>query len=82
MLVVAQYAMTRADDARESAALLRRFRAPILGVVLTNVPRKGKDLRRARRDLDGRAGPVLVSPGDAPTEPVPVDSAPTARLWL
>ena len=82
VLVVAQYAMTRIDDARESTALLRRFRAPVLGVVLTNVPRKGKDLRRARRELDYRPGPSLVPPEEMPTEPVPVDSAPTGKLWL
>jgi Mrp family chromosome partitioning ATPase len=82
VLVVAQYGVTRTDDARESSSLLRRFRAPLLGVVLTNVPRKGKDLRRARRELDYHPGPLVVGHEDEPTEPVPVDSAPTARLWL
>ncbi len=40
VLVVAQYAVTRSDEAREVGDMLPRFRAPVLGVAFTNVPRK------------------------------------------
>ena len=66
VLLVAEYAFTRSDQAREAGDLLRRFRAPLLGVALTNVPRKGEDFIRIGVDeLDDRvpaalAGPVVV----------------------
>ena len=60
VLVVAQYAVTRSDEGREAGDMLRRFRAPVLGVAFTNVPNRersshghGPDPRREPR----RRGP-------------------------
>jgi hypothetical protein len=78
VLIVAQYSLTRADEARESGDLLRRFRAPILGIAYTNLPTRER--RRAMQDDEPESPPgiVLEHPYDVP----PRDPAPTAKLWL
>lgn len=48
VLVVGESAMTTVDDARRSGELLRRVKAPVIGVALTNVAPRPKDLRAAR----------------------------------
>jgi Mrp family chromosome partitioning ATPase len=78
VLVVAQYATTKSDEARESGDMLRRFRAPVLGVVFTNIPSKEKRLRDGGAEADGHSTGDVPPGYDAPQhEPVP-----TARLWL
>jgi Mrp family chromosome partitioning ATPase len=78
VLVVAQYAVTKSDEARESGDMLRRFRAPVLGVVLTNIPTKEKDPRHRGSEADGHSSGVVLEGYDAPEH----EPAPTARLWL
>jgi len=45
VLVVAESKFTTFDDARHAGDLLRRMGAPVLGVVLTNVPLNQRDIR-------------------------------------
>jgi Mrp family chromosome partitioning ATPase len=78
VLVVAQYAVTKSDEARESGDMLRRFRAPVLGVVFTNVPSKEKDPRHEDSEAAGHAGDVVLEGYNGPQH----EPAPTARLWL
>jgi hypothetical protein len=81
VLVVAQYAVTRSDEGREAGDMLRRFRAPILGVVFTNIPSREKSL------LGGDSDKAGASPGDVVLEgyeaPQPASASASApRLWL
>jgi len=46
VLVVAESKFTTFDDARHAGDLLRRMGAPVLGVVLTNVPLNQRDIRQ------------------------------------
>ena len=46
VLVVAESKFTTFDDARHAGDLLRRMGAPVLGVVLTNVPLSQRDIRQ------------------------------------
>jgi succinoglycan biosynthesis transport protein ExoP len=46
VLVVAESKFTTFDDARRAGDLLRRMGAPVLGVVLTNVPLNQRDVRQ------------------------------------
>jgi Mrp family chromosome partitioning ATPase len=46
VVVVAECEVTRLDEAAQSGDLLRRMGAPVLGVALTRVRLRGKDLRR------------------------------------
>jgi Mrp family chromosome partitioning ATPase len=78
VLVVAQYAVTRSDEGREAGDMLRRFRAPVLGVAFTNVPTRDKRSRGEDLDTDTSTDSVVLEGYDAP-QPAPVT---TARLWL
>jgi Mrp family chromosome partitioning ATPase len=76
VLAVAEYALTRADDAKKAGSVLRRLGAPVLGVVFTNVPHKPRDPEVAQ----------LVAPRRALARQVPAKKkepeAPTAELRL
>jgi Mrp family chromosome partitioning ATPase len=76
VLAVAEYALTRADDAKKAGSVLRRLGAPVLGVVFTNVPHKPRDPEVAQ----------LVAPRRALARQVPAQKkqpeAPTAELRL
>ncbi len=63
VLLVAEFAFTKIDQAKEAGDLLRRFRAPVLGVALTNVPRRGDEFIRIGVDeLDERPAVALAGP--------------------
>jgi len=47
VVVVGECEVTRLDEAAQSGDLLRRMGAPVLGVALTRVRLRGKDLRRS-----------------------------------
>ncbi|MGA2522428.1 MAG: hypothetical protein ABSG81_16600, partial [Acidimicrobiales bacterium] len=81
VLVVAQYSVTRSDEAREVGDMLRRFRAPVLGVAFTNVPRKERSPQgRGTEPMpQGPPASVVLEDYDIPR---PAESAPTGRLWL
>ena len=79
VLVVAQYALTRSDEAREAGDTLRRFRAPVLGVVLTELPVRQRGPRPAGGELEGGPGDVVVA-HDEPSAPEPVATG--GKLWL
>ncbi|HEY5023397.1 MAG TPA: hypothetical protein VII76_00330 [Acidimicrobiales bacterium] len=79
VLVVAQYAVTRSDEGREAGDMLRRFRAPILGVVFTNIPSRERTPRGdGPEETETSPGDVVLEGYDTP-HPTP---ASTARLWL
>jgi Mrp family chromosome partitioning ATPase len=78
VLVVAQYAVTRSDEAREAGDMLRRFRAPVLGVVFTNVPSRERQPRGDDTEPDTGPDAVALDGFDTP-QPTP---AATAKLWL
>jgi Mrp family chromosome partitioning ATPase len=48
VLVVGEAGMTTVDQARQTGDLLRRDKAPVVGVVFTNLPPKRQELRAAR----------------------------------
>ncbi len=79
VLLVAQYAVTRTDEAREAGDMLRRFRAPVLGVAFTNIPTR----IRGSRERDPGPGPdtsnVVLEGYTAAPEAQP---ASTGGLWL
>jgi hypothetical protein len=77
VLVVAQYAVTRSDEGRESGDILRRFRAPVLGVVFTNVPSRERSPRGKGRESEGSGDMVLESYTISEREP-----ASSSGLWL
>ncbi len=63
VLLVAEFAFTKIEQAKEAGDLLRRFRAPVLGVALTNVPRRGDEFIRIGVDeLDERPAVALAGP--------------------
>ncbi len=76
VLVVAQHAVTKFDQAQESGDVLRRFRAPVLGVVFTNVPTKTKWPRGAK------TGPDPVEPVPVALDPMPTAPVTGAGLWV
>jgi len=76
VLVVAQHALTKFDQAQESGDVLRRFRAPVLGVVFTNVPSKTKLPR------GDRTGPNPVEPVPVALDPMPTAPVTGAGLWV
>ncbi len=76
VLVVAQHALTKFDQAQESGDVLRRFRAPVLGVVFTNVPTKTK---LPRRD---KSGPGPIEPVPVALDPMPTAPVTGAGLWV
>jgi len=80
VLLVAQYSVTRSDEAREAGDMLRRFRAPVLGVAFTNVPGRTRGPRV--KDVEPQDAPreVVLESYDAP-QPAPTATA-TGRLWL
>jgi len=78
VLIVAQYAVTRSDEAREAGDMLRRFRAPVLGVALTNIPGRAGGKRLDDSDPTDNPTGVALEGYDVPRP----QSAPTARLWL
>jgi Mrp family chromosome partitioning ATPase len=80
VLVVAQYAVTRSDEAREAGDMLRRFRAPLLGVAFTNVPRKERSPQGRGHEPEPPGPPtgVVLQGYDVPR----AESAAAARLWL
>ena len=78
VLVVAQYAVTRTDEGREAGDMLRRFRAPVLGAVFTNIPGRERGRRGDDSESESNLDNVVFEGYDAPhAEPVS-----TARLWL
>ncbi len=77
VLVVAQYAVTRSDEGREAGDMLRRFRAPVLGVAFTNVPNRERSTRATARSPDADPDDVVLEGYDSP-EPA---SATSAQLW-
>jgi Mrp family chromosome partitioning ATPase len=77
VLVVAQHAFTKADHAQEAGDVLRRFRAPVLGVVFTNVPNKKKAARGDRNGPEDHGEPVTIALDPMPTAPVT-----GAGLWV
>jgi hypothetical protein len=77
VLVVAQYAVTRSDEGRESGDILRRFRAPVLGVVFTNVPSRERSPRGKGTEPEGSGDVVLESYTISEREP-----ASSSGLWL
>ena len=84
VLVVAQHGLTRSDQAREAGDVLRRFRAPVLGVALTNVPRRDRSaLVKGREPKEPVGAPM---PEHAPLERTPstasTSSASSSQLWL
>jgi len=84
VLVVAQHGLTRSDQAREAGDVLRRFRAPVLGVALTNVPRRDRSAKvrgREPRDLVGVPTPEFTPLERTPT-PASSASASSSQLWL
>ncbi len=84
VLVVAQHGLTRSDQAREAGDVLRRFRAPVLGVALTNVPRRDRSAKvkgREPRDLGGVPTPEFTPLERTPT-PASSASASSSQLWL
>ena len=60
VLVVGEAGMTTVDQARQTGDLLRRDKAPVVGVVFTNLPPKRQELRAAR----------IRAPPSAPAPPV------------
>jgi len=90
VLVVAQHGLTRSDQAREAGDVLRRFRAPVLGVALTNVPRRDRSVRVTGREPKELFGTPL--PEHAPLDRTPsaassssassASSASSTQLWL
>jgi hypothetical protein len=76
VLVVAQHAVTKFDQAQESGDVLRRFRAPVLGVVFTNVPTKSKFPR------GDKTGPDPVEPVPVALDPMPTAPVTGAGLWV
>ena len=74
VLLVAQYAVTKSDEAREAGDMLRRFRAPVLGVALTNVPGRVPRISAP----DARVDDVVLE-GHPDREREPVSSG---GLWL
>jgi len=90
VLVVAQHGLTRSDQAREAGDVLRRFRAPVLGVALTNVPRRDRSARvrgREPKELVGQPMPEYTplerTPSPAsPTSSTASSSASSSQLWL
>ena len=60
IVVVGECGTTRIADAKKASDLLRRIGAPILGVVLTNVPSKG---RAKASQVTAPIGPVAVPSG-------------------
>jgi Mrp family chromosome partitioning ATPase len=60
--VVSEFARTTAQQATKASELLHQFRAPVLGVVLTNVP---DVISKTRYN---RIGGELVAPRVGPTE--------------
>ena len=79
VLVVAQYAVTRSDEAREAGDMLRRFRAPILGVAFTNIPGRDRSHRGEEAEETQTSPSGAVLEGFDHPQPAP---ASTARLWL
>ncbi len=87
VLVVAQHGLTRSDQAREAGDVLRRFRAPVLGVALTNVPRRGGSVRvsgREPKELFGTPVPEHAPPDRTPSaaSASSASSASSSQLWL
>ena len=82
VVVVAQHGLTRSDQAREAGDVLRRFRAPVLGVVLTNIPRRDRSARVRGRELEVPAG--VTPSGYGPLEPTSssASSSASSQLWL
>ncbi|HTZ10140.1 MAG TPA: hypothetical protein VMB72_13780 [Acidimicrobiales bacterium] len=83
VLVVAQHGLTRSDEAREAGDTLRRFRAPVLGVVLTEIPSRERVRRADGNGADAELGPapaevVLEQHYEPPAEPASTGS----KLWL
>ncbi len=74
VLLVAQYAVTKSDEAREAGDMLRRFRAPVLGVAFTNVPGRVPRVR----EPDARPDQVALE-AHPDRRPEPVASG---GLWL
>jgi hypothetical protein len=72
VLVVGECGFTTIDEARQAGDLLRRIEAPVLGVVLTNVPLPATDIRQTVPRHHAAASPEPAKP---PTE---VDEAPVA----
>ena len=66
VLVVAEAGRTTVGDAQQAGALFERIHAPVVGVVLTNLPPAREDVRAARRARSSRAGgtrsPRLTAP--------------------
>jgi len=54
VLVVGETAMTTVDDAKQTGELLRRVKAPVIGVVLTNVAPKRGEARAGRAERAAR----------------------------
>jgi Mrp family chromosome partitioning ATPase len=90
VVVVGECESTRISDAKKSSEILHRVGAPVLGVVLTNVPSKSGPRARSRRS--GVAVPVgpVTPPAVVPTGRVPVaedvnavgSDEPTARTQV
>ena len=74
VLVVAESKSAAFDDARHAGDLLRRMGAPVLGVVLTNVPLNQRDVRQLALPR-----PVEPPAGETPTRPAR-PSLPTSAL--
>jgi hypothetical protein len=78
VVVVAQYAFTRSDQAQQTGDVLRRFRAPVLGVAFTNIPGK----KRRRQKSEAGPGPGPEEPTAVEFEPTPPAPVPAGGLWL
>jgi len=67
VLAVAEYGTTKVPQATKAADLLRRFRAPLLGVVFTNVPGKSRSAKPVLGDHDFGPGPPTATRDADPT---------------
>lgn len=74
VLVVGECRLTTFDEAQRAGDLLRRLRAPVLGVVFTNVRLGRGDIRHVPQQ---GSGSTSTSPADTSTEPaIPTDVGP------
>ncbi|MGB7052551.1 MAG: hypothetical protein WBG41_13355 [Acidimicrobiales bacterium] len=84
IVVVGECGTTRMADAKKASELLRRMGAPVLGVVLTNAPSKG---RAKASEVTAPIGPVAVPSGlptavQGPVSPRSGWEEPTAKTQV
>ena len=74
VLVVGESGRTQSGQARRTGELLRRFDAPVLGVVFTGVRLSVSDLRQAERTRGPSSRPSQLEPSSASWTPASVQA--------